>query len=183
MKKILLFLFAVASLATATAQTKGDKYVGGIIGVATTSVITKGSSVNTTSFSIAPEFAFFVANKFRIGGAFNYTLGATQGDVTHSVEFGPELAYYVRLCDKFYYVPSFGFGFAYTHVADVSGVGFELGLGLGSFEFRPTRHFGLAMNLLTFSYAYQHYGDLGANGSMVGLKLGINPSVGVRYYF
>ncbi len=183
MKKILVFMLAIASFATAAAQTKGDKYVGGMIGVATNSVFADGSSVNTTSVSIAPEFAFFVANRFRIGGAFNYTLGASQGDVTHSVEFGPELAYYARLCDKFYYVPSFGFGFAYTHIADVSGVGFELALGLGSFEFRPTRHFGLAMNLLTFSYAYQHYKDLDASGSAIGLKLGINPSVGIRYYF
>lgn len=183
MKKILLLAIAVVAFATVSAQNKGDKYVGGIIGVSTASVITDGTSINSTSFSIAPEFAFFVANKLRIGGVFNYTLGASQGDVTHSVEFGPELAYYVRLCDKFYYVPSFCCGFAYTHLEDVSGVGFELGLGLGSFEFRPTKHFGLAMNLLTFSYAYQHYSDLDASGSSIGLKLGINPSVGLRYYF
>lgn len=183
MKKVLIFVLAIASFSMASAQNKGDKYVGGIIGVATQSVITSGTSVNTTSFSIAPEFAFFVANRFRIGGTFNYTLGANEGNLTHSVEFGPEIAYYARLCDKFYYVPSLFFGFAYTHVADISGVGFEVGLGLGSFEFRPTKHFGLALNLLTFSYAYQHYGDLDANGSSVGLRLGISPSVGVRYYF
>lgn len=183
MKKVLIFVLAIASFSMASAQNKGDKYVGGIIGVTTQSAIVKGNSANTTSFSIAPEFAFFVANRFRIGGSFNYTLGANEGNLTHSVEFGPEIAYYARLCDKFYYVPSLFLGFAYTHVADISGVGFEVGLGLGSFEFRPTKHFGLALNLLTFSYAYQHYNDWDANGSTIGLRLGISPSVGVRYYF
>lgn len=185
MKKVLIFVLAIASFSMASAQNKGDKYVGGIIGVTTQSAIVSGNSANTTSFSIAPEFAFFVANRFRIGGTFNYTLGAKGDDITHSVEFGPEIAYYARLCDKFYYVPSLLLCFAYNHVAEINGVGFEVGLGLGSFEFRPTKHFGLALNLLTLSYAYLHYksGGWNTNGHGIVLRLGVSPSVGVRYYF
>ena len=40
MKKILLLAIAVVAFATVSAQNKGDKYVGGIIGVSTASVIT-----------------------------------------------------------------------------------------------------------------------------------------------
>ena len=59
--------------------------------------------------------------------------------------------------------------------AVVAGVG--VGLQLFSMEFRPTKHFGFTANLVSLNF-------VGMEGSAaINFDLGVNPTVGLRYYF
>lgn len=110
---------------TLSAQSKGDKYVGGIIGITTTSISIDGSSASQTTFGFAPEFGYFASDKLRIGGSIGYQLISANGETTHGLTAGPSLAYYVRLCDRFYYTPQLAVGFAFASTDGTSGYGFD----------------------------------------------------------
>jgi hypothetical protein len=185
MRKIIITLLAVITVtAVSSAQQKGDKYVGGALGVGTTSLIVGGESATGVSFGIAPEFGYFVADKFKIGGSIAYTV--EMGDVaTHTFQVMPSIAYYVELCKNLYYTPGVQLGFALGSSDGLTMPGFGVGLSLGSFEFRPTPKFGFEVNLLSFSYVLLTYNDdyMRFNSNAVVFNLGLNPSVGLKYYF
>ena len=183
MKKFLICIVALCADFNLSAQNKGEKYVGGNVGIATTSLIIDGDSASAIKFAIAPEFGYFVADKFKVGVLLGYGIESE----THTLEIMPNIEYYVRLCDGLYYTPGLGFGFVAGFSEGMAMPGFGLSLSLGSFEFRPTPKFGLSVGLLSLSYVYMTYKDdyygfkLNTNG--VNFNLGINPSVGLKYYF
>ena len=117
----------------------------------------------------------------RVGGSIGYQLISSDGETTHGLTAGPSLAYYVRLCDRFYYTPQLAVGFAFASTDGTSGYGFDAGLSLGAFEIRPSAHIGLSVSLLTLGYSYLSYSGTGVNG--VSFQLGISPTVGFKYYF
>ncbi len=182
MKRLLFPALALMlCIPTLSAQSKGDKYVGGIIGITTTSISIEGSSASQTTFGFAPEFGYFASDRLRIGGSIGYQLISSDGETTHGLTAGPSLAYYVRLCDRFYYTPQLAVGFAFASTDGTSGYGFDAGLSLGAFEIRPSAHIGLSVSLLTLDYSYLSYSGTGVNG--VSFQLGISPTVGFKYYF
>ena len=193
MKKLLCLLVAVAAIATTSAQQKGDKYLGGNLGIAVTSAIAEGESATGFGLSLAPEFGYFVADKFRISASVGYGLETTNrtDPATHTITVMPELAYYVRLADNFYYTPSFQFGFACgiagkTEMTNSFAMpGFGIGLQLGAFEFRPSPKFGVSLSLLNFEYIFTRYKEdfIDYKHSSIGFRLGGSSSIGVRYYF
>ncbi|MBO7523720.1 MAG: hypothetical protein J6T30_07710, partial [Bacteroidales bacterium] len=106
---------------------------------------------------------------------------------------GPSFAYYVPITSTFYYTPQFDvaavFG-AYSlesslekQTINYSGVAF--GISPVKFEFRPTDHFGLDVDIMSLTYAHMNYKlkDSVATSNTLGFKLCINPSVGFKYYF
>lgn len=186
MKKVIFSLLAIFAATTLSAQSKGELYIGGQIGVGTNSVIIEGTSGNSTTFTIAPEVGYFVTDKIKIGGTFGYSLESSDGSISHTITIMPNFAYYVRLCDKFYYTPGFEIGFACGVAKDITMPGFGVGLSLGSFEFRPMQKLAFSVNLLSLNYTFltykeKPYIDLKTNN--VNFNLGINPSVGLKYYF
>lgn len=137
MKKLFFCaLAAIVSLQVASAQKRGEMYVGGSLGVTTASASIDGISASATSFGFAPEFGYFVADRLRLSGSIAYNL-TSSGDTSHALTIGPSVAYYVRLCDRFYYTPEAGIGFAYASAYGANGYGFATGLKFGAFEFRP----------------------------------------------
>ena len=167
MKKILLVLAVVLGLGTtAMAQQKGDAFIGGAIGFS-------AGTDSSTSFGVAIEGGGFVANRLALSGEVAYNL---VGGEVHFVTAGPKLSYYARLADKFYYTPSFSVTAAYLNVGgyDTGGVG--VGLGLAGFEFRPTKHFGMNVNLFSLSGMFSDEFTLSVDMMM-------NSSVSFRYYF
>ena len=60
--------------------------------------------------------------------------------------------------------------------AVAAGVG--VGLQLFSMEFRPTKHFGFTANLASLNFV-----ALASAGSALTFNLGVNPTVGFKYYF
>lgn len=196
MKKLLLCAVTLAlSVYTLSAQNKGDKYVGGMLGVTTNTVSIErdmwsyeNSTSTQTTFSFAPQAGVFVCNNLRLGGLLSYQL-TNKGDITtHALTIGPSLAYYVRLCERFYYTPEVSLGFAFesakVYNESTTGYGVGLGVSLGAFEFQPSSHWGIAFSLLSLDYSYLSYSDYDhIDVSEVDFKLGIKPSVGLRYYF
>ena len=73
---------------TLSAQSRGDKYVGGIIGITTTSISIDGSSASQTTFGFAPEFGYFASDRLRVGGSIGYQLISSDGETTHGLTAG-----------------------------------------------------------------------------------------------
>ncbi len=167
MKKFLLVLAVVFGMSTAAmAQQKGDAFIGGAIGFS-------AGTDQSASFGLAVEGGGFVANRLALSGSLAYNLVA--GEI-HVVTFGPKLSYYARLADKFYYTPGVSVVGAYMNIggADTGDVG--LGLDLAAFEFRPTQHFGMNVNLFSMSALFN-------NGFSFSADMMMNTSVSFRYYF
>lgn len=187
MKKILLCLVALASTMLVSAQNKGDMYAGGTIGIGTSSAILGKTSDTSATFNFAPEYAYFPAKNFRIGAsvAYNLLTGENFATTTHQLTIMPSLAYYAKVCENFYYVPTLDFGFICDFEEKVSVPGFNVALSLGSFEFRPKGKFGFSINLLTVSYGLLSYRENGEklNLSSVDFRFGVTPSVGIKHYF
>lgn len=174
MKRITLLLLCTLTLLTGKsyAQEKGEMYIGGDLSLGlTTSTYNETDNVET-SFSIAPEFAYFVTDNLRIGGSINY-----EYYLVHEILINPSIAYYVKLADKFYYVPEFSIGGGLILYEDLKYLGLQLELGLFAVEFRPTDHFAMSVSLLNLGYA-----NIGAAQGFT-FTLGATSSVGLRYYF
>ena len=181
MKKIFICIVALCAVFKLSAQNKADMYIGGHVGVATTAIISGEESAAAIKFIVAPEFGYFVTDRFKIGASLAYGIESE----THILEVMPNIEYYAKICDGFYYTPGLQLGFVAGFSEGMAMPGFGLNLSLGGFEFRPTQKFGLSVELLSLSYVYMKYQDYGYGFSTsgIGFALGINPSVGFKYYF
>lgn len=183
MKKFLTSMMAILAISSfsASAQNKGDIYVGGIAGIniSGAKVISPLASASeiAAGIGIAPEFGYFVTNRLKIGATATWTFSAS----THAITIGPNLAYYVRLCDGLYYTPGIEICFAYGATDDYNMPGLGAGLRVLSLEFRPTQHFGFEVNMMSLSYVVLNKDGLSSNSFNAGL--GVNPSIGLKYYF
>ena len=169
MKRFFIVVVAILlGCSVVSAQQKGDKYFGGMTGIA----IQAGDGVGA-GFIIQPEFGGFVADKCKLGISAGY---AISGGI-HTFTLTPNFSYYVRLCDNVYYTPGIEAGFAMAAARGAVAAGVGVGLQLFSMEFRPTKHFGFTANLVSLNF-------VGMEGSAaINFDLGVNPTVGIRYYF
>ena len=169
MKRFFIVVVAILlGCSVVSAQQKGDKYFGGMTGIA----IQAGDGVGA-GFIIQPEFGGFVADKCKLGISAGY---AISGGI-HTFTLTPNFSYYVRLCDNVYYTPGIEAGFAMAAAGGAVAAGVGVGLQLFSMEFRPTKHFCLTANLVSLHF-------VGMEGSApINFDLGVNPTVGLRYYF
>ena len=179
MKKLFVILVALLCCsATVFAQNKGDKYIGGNLGLTIQAASSNyGDSAAAAGLAITPEFGIFVANNAKLGVGLGYEL--TGG--THTVMLVPNFAYYVRLCDGLYYTPGLELGFAMAAAEGIAIPGFVCGLHLFSLEFRPSQHFGFSANLMSFDFAA--LSKSGLTASAANFSLGVNPNVAFKYYF
>lgn len=169
MKRFFIVIVAILlGCSVVSAQQKGDKYFGGMTGIA----IQAGDGVGA-GFIIQPEFGGFVADKCKLGISAGY---AISGGI-HTFTLTPNFSYYVRLCDNVYYTPGIEAGFAMAAAGGAVAAGVGVGLQLFSMEFRPTKHFGFTANLVSLNF-------VGMEGSAaINFDLGVNPTVGIKYYF
>ena len=169
MKRFFIVVVAILlGCSVVSAQQKGDKYFGGMAGIA----IQAGDGVGA-GFIIQPEFGGFVADKCKLGISAGY---AISGGI-HTFTLTPNFSYYVRLCDNVYYTPGIEAGFAMAAAEGAVAAGVGVGLQLFSMEFRPTKHFGFTANLVSLNF-------VGMEGAAaINFDLGVNPTVGLRYYF
>ena len=125
MKRIMiLLLLCTVSLGT-YAQEKGEKFLNTSVGVKIerTKLYQNDEVIQSApdlTMSLSLGIHGFVAKNFRFGlnagGHFlkNESVEIDYCQKTKTVLVGPEFAYYVTLCDKFYYVPQLGI--YYTHL-------------------------------------------------------------------
>lgn len=196
MKQVVISLLVVLSMITFTtnAQEKGEMSLGGNVTLGVTSLGSDYSDTELT-FSVAPEFGYFVAKNVKVGLQLEYSINSLLSDfpplptslsnvysknvTTHSFAVMPNFSYYVRLVDKFYYVPglAIGGGFAgYNGDTEIMGF-FGLSLNLCALEYKPIPNLGISANLLSFSFATT--GRL----NTFGFSLLSAPTVGFSYYF
>ena len=200
MKKILATIIGILCLVSfANGQQRGDSYINGIIGVSTgyTSVNSGDYSESTpseTTFIIGAGYAFFPADRLRIELDAAYELQSVSNggykQNTGVITIGPSIAYYVPITSTFYYTPqldvaaalgTYGVKSSITESVNCTGVGFEI--SPVKFEFRPTEHFGLDVNIMSLAYVYMKYKDLDVSSHSIGFNLCVKPSVGFKYYF
>ena len=210
MKKILATIIGILCIVSfANGQQRGDKYINGIIGVSTNSTIFKYAG-NTQKENpkldllFGAGFAFFPVDRLRIeldamcelqtnyvyyDYSFGFEKKIDKQLITIS-SIGPSIAYYVPITNTFYYTPQLDIGgvLAKYNIKKSSSppqihYGFALGLSPVNFEFRPTEHFGMNVNIMSLIYAYLYYKDLDVSSHSIGFNLCVNPSIGFKYYF
>lgn len=165
----------------------------------------KEKTPSSTMVSAGAEFGWFFADNWKLGVNIQYALDSNPYEKnngkwlrqnTNLVFAGPQLAYYLKISDGFYYTPQIAaFGLLGTtkteaqrisEIKDVFGYGFEL--APGAFEFRPTSHFAFSVSFLSLGYTHT---KMKANGQYdhdiktdtITYDLAIQPSIGLRYYF
>lgn len=210
MKRTLLTLVAIASMVfSASAQQKGEQTLGINLGYntgKTTSKITVNDQQSDSmtvlggdNLSVGVEYGYFVANNLRIGGHIGYGYTA-DGSKSHSLTITPNIAYYVRLADNFYYTPNFaiGFGLGTTGKSELTDesftmCGFATELQPFAVEFRPTKKFAMSVSLCSLQYAYLADSDTEellnqkintkVSSSGINFNLLANAQVGFKLYF
>ena len=185
-------------------------YVGGIIGLTGSTETMKASygsesmsqsAPGTLTFSIAPEFGYFVADNIKVGVTAGYNLQSSAYDKEDgkwlrsnvSVGYvGPTFAYYIPLVTNLYYAPeiqaAIAFGSSAAIGEKIGVVGFIGDLKLAAFEYRPVSHFAFSLSLIslnvkTVTGKSKEEKDLKINDTVFSYNIGLNPTIGVRYYF
>jgi hypothetical protein len=178
MKKLLVVLVAMLCCsATTFAQNKGDMYFGGYAGVSIQAAGAEGDSAVGAAFGIQPEFGYFVANRLKIGASLGYGISAG----THTFTLTPNISYYLPLCDGLYYTPGLEFGFALGAEDGFSMPGIGLAAHFFTLEFRPSEHFGFSANLLSLNFV--SLTKYGITANVASFDIGVNPTIGFKYYF
>ena len=134
MKKTVLISIAMLMSVASFAQKKGDMYVAGSfatdfgsysISSSADGYATSEKASFGTSFEIGGDYAYFVADNTRLGlgVAFPFSSspiekvdGKWLKDKTTEFYFSPDVAYYVKLADRFYYTPEFGMLFQWSRI-------------------------------------------------------------------
>ena len=126
MKKILLFSVAMLIGVASFAQKKGDMFVAGSISadfgtqkttISDGSYSTSAKQPSGASFSLGAEFGYFVVDNLRLSMYLSVPFSSSPveevdgkwlKDKASSFAINPNVAYYVRLADRFYYTPEVG---------------------------------------------------------------------------
>ena len=134
MKKTVLFSIAMLMSVASFAQKKGDMYVAGSFatdfGAYTMSSSADGYATSEktpfgTSFEIGGDYAYFVADNVRLGLGASFPFSSSPiekvdgkwlKDKTADFYFSPDVVYYVKLADKFYYTPEIGMLFEWSRI-------------------------------------------------------------------
>ena len=172
MKRALFtFIAIVAVTFSASAQQKGEQTLGFNLSYNTGKTTTKMQINNELSesvsilggdnLSVGIEYGYFAADKLRVGFQIGYGYTANADDAkSHALTIMPNVAYYVRLAENFYYTPNFsiGFGLGIIQNNDYSGdnftmCGFATELQPFAVEFRPTKRFAMSVSLCSLQYA------------------------------
>lgn len=202
MKKLTMYLCLAGALFAAadlSAQKKGDLSLNGSAG------FQSGASSGDDTFSYGKAFGnealttlglgldYFVADNLRLGIRTDYTLkiGDQACDFDGQLALGLSAAWYVKLADRFFYTPELSLGRTWIHISGdhddarhssrLKGFGAEL--SLAQFEFRPTRHFGMSVKILSLSGSLQRGTGVVERSDFYRVSLAGHGSVALRYYF
>jgi len=165
----------------------------------------KEKTPSATMISAGAEFGWFFADNWKLGANLQYAFESNPYEKykdkwlrqnTNLVLVGPQLAYYLRICDGFFFTPQIAaFGLLGTtksetqrisEIKDVFGYGLEL--DPGAFEFRPTSRFAFSVSFLSLGYTFTKINadaqfDYDIKTDSISYNLAIQPSIGLRYYF
>lgn len=175
MKRLALIAAAMMLAFGASAQQKGDSYVGlsldyntgkrTLATSTTTTIAGSSSTVNSSTptnfgdnLGLEFEYGYFVADKLRVGIDLDYTY-TKNGSSSHAFGVMPNVAYYVELAKGFYYTPNLGVGFGLNTTpvnndSNLTMCGFVGEFQPFAVEFRPTKRFAMTVSLCSLQYSY-----------------------------
>lgn len=210
------YLLAIAALFTSVAlfaQAKGEKYIAlsggasfgnGLVESYDGSKVTNSSNPLDTKFFIMGELGYFVAKNFRlalgVGVPYTSTPTTKSGNTwlyskVIAFQINPNIAYYVRLADRFYYTPEVGFSYNIGNYLEemIAGSAMTLKLrgwtvytNLFALEYRVSPKVAISTSIGTISYSKNKYT---AKGTTAYIKEGLfnygfnDATVSVRFYF
>jgi opacity protein-like surface antigen len=209
MKKISLILLAMFSLNWANAQIeKGSMYLGGTFLISSTTFQEDGDDDKISSFSILPNFGYFVSDKLSIGLQAGYTqekeknVNGVNSSTNTSGLFlvAPTLRYYVPTAsENFFFFAQFQVGLGFGNNKEEVRVGnttlstsskassFNLGLSPG-FAFFPTKKWAIELGFQGISYnSIDPNTDSDSdNDRRSNFTLGVDsfaPRIGMQFFF
>ena len=212
MKRALFtFIAIVAVTFSASAQQEGEQTLGFNLGYntgkTTTKVQVNNELSNTSSLlggdnlSAGIEYGYFAADKLRVGFQIGYGYTANADDAkSHALTIMPNVAYYVRLAENFYYTPNFsiGFGLGIIEHNEYSDDNFTMhGLATElqplAVEFRPTKRFAMSVSLCSLQYTFLSGSNsekifnteitTKVNNNVFNFSLLANAQIGFKLYF
>lgn len=157
---------------SASAQKQGEQYVGLSLGYNTGKSTFKYTVNDETSnpvtawggdnLGVCVDYGYFIADNLRVGGTIGYGYYANDGDSeAHALNIMPNIAYYIRLADNFYYTPNLSIGFGLETMEDVDFAdddftmcGFATEFQPLAVEFRPSKRVALSVSLCSLQYVY-----------------------------
>lgn len=212
MKRIILAVASLFACVTLFAQSKGEKYIAASIGASfgnenvetyDGAYTTSTSSPLTTSFDVMGEFGYFIADNVRlalaIGVPYSSTPTTQSGNTwlrrnTVGLHINPNIAYYVRLADNFYYTPELGFSYQFGSYKEDMTTSTSMNLNYNawnvyanilSLEFRVSPKLAIGAGVGSLSYSSVKYSRNGAVEYLKDGQLRFNlndASVHVRFY-
>jgi len=191
MKKAILAIAASLLIAAPSfAQLKGDKFVGGSLGLSSNSTkVGSASSVSSgVSYKVGADFGYFVIDHLALEIGLGYGYNATSSKIGQGAfVINPGFEYFVPIADKVYYVPGFefeiGFGSAKDEIGTYKFNAYTPKFAIFALEFRPTPHFGFNVGLINLGYSIIKYKDSSTKTKVYSYDLNWSPSVTARYYF
>lgn len=189
MKKFALLLVFVALSAIGFSQNKGEKYIittaNASFGNASTEITDGYQSVTSqkplgTNLDLGIGFGYFVANNFRIelclSGYTDSNPIEKSGNVWLKDKYkglyvNPNLSYFVRLAEGFYYTPEVGVSFGWgkntyeqstSQSTNYNYTDYDFYVNLLAFQYRVSSNFALGIVVGDVSYRIRGY-NIGAN--------------------
>lgn len=179
MKKLILIAACAMCAGSMMAQRAGSLYLGNTFefgGSRTSSGTDDKEKSGNFSFSLNPEFGYFLSDKFSLGFQATASLNvskdtapeSTYGNAKHrnrTFSFGPVANYYVGLSEKLYWAPKANVTLSFnksTNIKDDNNnnwnksVGFGFGVNLANFEYRATDRLYVSASLGLGWISFRH---------------------------
>ena len=203
MKKIIVILAALVSVAANAQTTQGQLFAGGNLGFSSTN-FESAKDVKNTSFSIVPEIGYFVADNLAVGLGIGYGMGkvtrptaSVTTETTSSVfVISPFVTYFVATAgDKFFFTPQFraGFNLGNQKIRETYGTfdqtvtaktqNIDIAVSPG-FTYFPSDNWALDFRIRGLYYNMNNPEGGNNNNSTVGLDVSsLRPTIGINYFF
>ena len=213
MKKIMLFVVAMLIGVVSFAQKKGDMFIAGTISadfgtqkstLSDGSYSTSASQPLSSSFSFGAEYGYFVVDNLRLAMAMSVPLswspaeevdGKWLNDKVSAFVINPNVSYYVRLADRFYYTPEVGVSFDFGSLKEeltksetytTPFWGWNVYANLLALEFRVSERIAIGALVGGISYGSTIYSDKESDAKLASNQFNFdfnNSSVQFRFYF
>lgn len=183
-------------------QQQGTQCVGVSTGFSYTSNSNSDEIPNVFAIQCTPEFDYYLANNFKIGFgvSFAHQKQPISGEGTLKTTIlgiGPTLGFTIPLGEKVFYTPEISMAYAFAkNTLDSNSpyaitnetqelTGFAFAIIPFLMEIRPKETFGIAISLVSIS-SVKLKEDSSNNPDetkQLTFNIGLNPSVGFRFYF
>lgn len=213
MKRFYLIMSVMLLSIASFAQTKGEMFIAGTVSadLGTQKTTLSDGSYSTSakqplnsSFGLGVEYGYFVADNWRLTLAMAVPFSSSPveevdgkwlNNTAAAFAINPNVAYYVKLADRFYYTPevgvSFDFGSRKEQLSKSESYktpfwGWNVYANLLALEFRVTNKFAIGAVIGAIGYGNTRFTDKDTDAYLDNSQFtfGLNDSsVHVRFYF